>query len=112
VNIGCRGDHPHIFSTSGSLLRLLYRTDFRREHMRVLSSGVTALPENESVRESCFPKLVQEGNSFLRTGNSRKPICLTGSGFRWQRTRKNQFRGKDRSTAPDYSCKLAENGVS
>lgn len=86
--------------------------DFRSEHMRVFSSCVTALPEDDSVRESRFPELAQEGNSFLRTRNSRKPIRFTGSGFWRQRARKDQFRSKHRSTAPDYPCKLAENSVS
>ena len=80
--------------------------------MWVLSSGVTALSENDSVRESCFSELAQEGNSFIRTRNSREPIRFTGSGFRWQWARKDQFRSKDRSTAPDYTCKLPENSVS
>ena len=90
----------------------LYPTDFRREHVRGLSSGVTTLPENDRVRESGFPELAQEGNSFLRTGNSRKPICFTGSGFGWQEARKDQFRCKHRSTAPDYPRKLPEDSVS
>jgi hypothetical protein len=93
-------------------IRSLYPTDFRREHVWVLSSGVTTLPKNDSVRESGIPELAQEGNSFLRTRNSRKPIRFIGSGFRWQWARKDQFRSKDRSTAPDYPCKLAENSVS
>jgi hypothetical protein len=79
----------HHFCPRCSLLGLLYRADFRGEHVRVLGSGVTALSENDSVRESCFSELAQEGNSFLRTGNSRKPIRFTGAGFWLQRTRKH-----------------------
>ena len=101
-----------LFSTSGSLLGLLYRTDFRCEHVRVLGSGVTALSENDSVRESCFSELAQEGNSFLRTRNSREPIRLTSAGFWRQRTRKDQLRTKYRSSAPDYPCKLPEDSIS
>jgi hypothetical protein len=96
-----------VFPFKWLLVGLLYRTDFRREHMRVLGSGVTALSENDSVREAGFPELAQEGNSFLRTRNSRKPIRFTRSVFLWQRARKDQFRSKCRSTAPDYTCKLA-----
>jgi hypothetical protein len=62
---------------------LLHRADFRREHARVLGSRVTALSESNDVRESGLPKLAQEGNSFLRTCNSRKPIRFIGSGLRW-----------------------------
>jgi hypothetical protein len=80
--------------------------------MRVLSSCVTALPENDSIRESRFPELAQGGNSFLRTRNSREPIRFTGAGFWRQRTRKDQFRSKCRSTAPNYTCKHAEDSVS
>ena len=90
----------------------LYRTDFRRDHLRGFGTGVTALPENDSVRESGFPELAQEGNSFLRTRNSRKPIRLTGSDFRWQWARKDQFRSKHPTTTPDYPCKLPEDSVS
>lgn len=91
---------------------LLYRTDFRREYMWVFGSSVPTPPENDSIRESGFPELAQEGNSFLRTRNSCKPIRFTGPGFRWQGVRKDQFRSKHRSTALDYPCKLPEDSVS
>jgi hypothetical protein len=92
--------------------RLPYRADFRGKHVRVLGSGVPVLPEDDRVRESGVPELAQEGNSFLRTRNSREPIRFTGAGFWRQRTRKDQLRTKYRSTAPDYTCKLPEDSVS
>ena len=101
-----------LFTTAGSLLKLLYSADFRREYVWVFGSSVPTLPENDSFRESGFLELAQEGNSFLRTGNSRKPIRFTGQGFRRQRTRKDQFRSKNRSAAPDYPCELPEDSVS
>jgi hypothetical protein len=91
---------------------LPFRAHFRCKYMRVLGSGVPALPEDDRVRESGVPELAQEGNSFLRTRNSCKPIRFSGWRFWPQRARKDEFCRKHHSTASDYTRKLPEDSVS
>ena len=71
------------------------------KHMRILGAGVAGSSQNNGLTEPRRPKLFQEGDAFLSSGDSSEPVGLAFLHLLRQRLAQYYLGGVNRATFSD-----------